>query len=286
MKKVLLPPIVLACILITAMSFTGCSNNKPASEGEITSINEDLEKDLNISPEIEEETLTTAEIETETEEETEKETSSKAEDKKIEETAGDEEETILKEASEANTGSVKKDDKNNRKSGTVVNSRTEKKEKESEPISQSEDSTQEDDRSSQASGNRTTRDEDTHESSEEQTQSSNVNVVSEAQADNISQNSIDLLQTYQVYEEVTTVDDDYYQDYTETRRAEPESRAAEYIPPHIECTESPNGYHSWTSVFEWYNGDQIINTGAEPAGGFTSSVYLYSQCDYCGMKGE
>ena len=87
-------------------------------------------------------------------------------------------------------------------------------------------------------------------------------------------------------EDVTTVDDDYYQDYTETRRAEPESKAAEYIPAHIDCAESPNGYHSWTSVYEWYNGNQLINTGTEPAGGFTSSVYLYSQCDYCGMKNE
>ena len=84
-----------------------------------------------------------------------------------------------------------------------------------------------------------------------------------------------------VYEDVTATayDNEVEYDYGPKPNTE-----TEYVAPIAECSGSPNGHHSWTDIYEWYNGEQLINSGASPAGGFTNSVYLFSLCDYCGAR--
>ena len=98
---------------------------------------------------------------------------------------------------------------------------------------------------------------------------------SAAQSQNIT------VQNTAAYEEVTVpaYDSEVEYDYGPKPNTD-----IEYVAPVAECPGSPNGHHSWTDVFNWYNGEQLINSGTSPAGGFTSSIYLYSLCDYCGVR--
>jgi len=96
-----------------------------------------------------------------------------------------------------------------------------------------------------------------------------------AQSQNIT------VQNTAAYEEVTVPAYDTEVEYDYGQKPNTDT---EYIAPVSECPGSPNGHHSWTDMYEWYNGEQLINSGTSPAGGFTSSIYLYSLCDYCGAR--
>lgn len=62
-------------------------------------------------------------------------------------------------------------------------------------------------------------------------------------------------------------------------------QSEQYVPAQVECAQSPNGYHSWTDYYEWYVDGEMTNTGSAPSAGYyTDSVYLYTECDYCGAK--
>lgn len=270
MKKTL-PIIFFALIISTSAALTGCGSNKPAAG--TTNISEDSQ----VTEASEEE----PENEPQNWDENKKET---ADDKKDENNADkDEKESTEKATSENSIGTGKVSKSIDNSSNNSVNSQADSEEKSTEASKQTSFSPQTANGQNSTNSNTNIHEENSGPLQETNTQSSNLNVVPAAQTDSGLYSGNPLQQTYQVYEEVTMADGDDSQLYTDLHQQETE-KAEEYTAAYVECPNSPNNYHSWTSVNEWYNGDQLINTGSEPAGGFTSSEYLYSECDYCGAR--
>jgi len=270
MKKTL-PIIILALIISTSVVLTGCGSNKPAAE--TSNISED-------SP-VTETSEEDQESDLQNGDEYNKEIASAKKDENNSDK--DEKESTEKATSENSIGTGKVSKSFDNSSRNSVKSQADAEEKSTESSDQTAFSPHTVNGLNSTNNNTNVQEDISGPLQETNIQSSNLNVVPGTPTDTSLYSVNPMQQTYQVYEEVTMADGDDSQLYTDLHQQETE-KAEEYTAAYVECPNSPNNHHSWTSVYEWYNGDQLINTGSEPAGGFTSSVYLYSECDYCGAR--